>query len=813
MSDSAVVNDVQSGTVNFKVRSNDLIAVFDSFSASISTLSLDCFDTILWRKSAAPQDVFYDLQHSKSFKKLGFSAELRRMAEVRARQMKVIAHGKTEVDLEEIYLNAFPTLSFTEIQNLIAEEIAIEQQYCFAYEPIINLIRHAHQLHKKIIIVSDTYFNYEQLKGLLKHRLPTDVFAMISKIFCSSDHGRSKVNGLFQDVLSSIKQFPEKILHLGDNLAADYAAARMNKLNSLHFIRESSCVEDMLRMQSVTANFFDPSIRSTRPLMSPLRPVFAMRDCSYDQPESLIGYVSLGAIMFAFGQFILEELKQIRLTKSSVKVAFLMRDGYLPSLVCEQLANKSIGKRIRISRFCSYAASFRSKDDIDRYILEVGISDRFNDMARQLLLPEDVVTDILSQVETSLNPNLTFLNLIHQQDNIDLIVKNSVEYAARLKSHLESELHLKSGDTLVLVDLGYSGTTQRRLTPVFAEMGVEVLGRYLIALRIPGWEHNRKGLIDASWCDDRTMHAMVSYISLLEQLCTSNENSVIDYDGNGNPIYSGVAMAENQHHKLDRIQNECLKFVSDASEFFNNNQLSVTTQDFADVAMAEINRMIFLPTAAELNYLKSFEAEMNLGTTEVLKIFDSDAGLSGLRQRGLMFMERSSKSGRTNYPAELRAASVELSLTLMAQHRFALDMNLKDMVLRHEIMDVVFMRGSESYATQVEALATHDGFFGLWLPANLAVSIQLGKRYQWIQFESLSLIPMASFKNQMESQMQEDAWGHVTIDKMLLKSNHGVSNRLYECINDSSCLTLKLDNRVNGADFVFRLIFRPVVGR
>src|SRR3546814_4888259 len=60
----------------------------------------------------------------------------------------------------------------------------------------------------------------------------------------------------------------------------------------------------------------------------------------------------------------------------------------------------------------------------------------------------------------------------------------------------------------------------------------------------------------------------------------------------------------------------------------------------------------------------------NLGTEDLLQVFDQDKGLEGLRRRGLFFMEKNLKTMRTNYPAELRAAGLELVLLLMAQLRF-----------------------------------------------------------------------------------------------------------------------------------------------
>jgi hypothetical protein len=59
----------------------DLLQTFTAYITKIKTLSLDCFDTLLWRKTATPIDVFYALQHRLTFQALDLSAALRVQAE------------------------------------------------------------------------------------------------------------------------------------------------------------------------------------------------------------------------------------------------------------------------------------------------------------------------------------------------------------------------------------------------------------------------------------------------------------------------------------------------------------------------------------------------------------------------------------------------------------------------------------------------------------------------------------------------------------------------------------------------------------
>jgi predicted HAD superfamily hydrolase len=795
-----------------KIHAQNLVAMLDYLPPAINILSLDCFDTLLWRKTAAPLDVFYDLQNKPAFQAIGFSASLRINAEGRARMLAGQIKGSPEVSLHDIYTESFPDLEQAQLDALVQDELEAEIEACYALPAMVDLIRAAHSRGFKIIIVSDTYFSEKQLRTLLASSLPDEVLAMFNKIYCSSDYGRSKSYGLFNDVLKD--GYPaESMLHIGDNLSADYIAARALKLNSLHFVHHDEIVHDILSLQAIAANIFDPSIQTRYALASPYRGLLAMNQDAARQPETIIGYATLGPIMHAFGLFVLEKVAQLKQAGKHPKVVFLMRDAYLPSLVCEALAGEAIGNRIRISRFASYAASFRSKEDICGYLVDIGQTNRFQDLSKQLLIPDTMSEHIIKAANQSENPINEFALLVQKPNVVKVILNESEKYRARLLRHLENEIGLQSGDTLILVDLGYTGTTQRRLSPVFEQMGIEVTGCYLLAMRIPGWEKTRSGLLDPSWCDDKALQTLVFYIILLEQLCTSNEKSVIDYDQNGNAIYSETTMSDQQHAKLIVIQAECLRFIHEAKNFFSKISQPISSIELRQTAMAQLGRLMFLPTESEINYLQSFQAEMNLGTNEVMRIFDAEQGIIGLRRRGVFYMEKPSKTTRTNYPAELRVAGIELALTLIAQHRFGLDIKLKDMMPRHERLVLIFRQGQETHQTAVEAIATHDGYFAVWLPIKISVAIMFGTHYEWVQIESVELIEKNAFIRQDESQNTIDAWDYVSTEQMLEKSKQDKNGRLFECQSEAAALVINTNETFNKIESVCRVVFRPIIMR
>lgn len=798
-------------TLKSQINALELPSLLDQYP-NINTLSLDCFDTILWRRTATPIDLFYDIQQLPEFKSLGFSARLRAQAEISARQRVLLTEGNTEVNLKNIYLASFPNLTNQQVEALEEAELAAEINACYAFPPIVELMRQAKARGLKMIIVSDTYFTSTQLKRLLSSCLPKDVMEAISKIYCSSEHGASKSGGLFNQILEKQNKIAQEFLHIGDHLLADYVSAQAIGLNAVQLIHHDKRMNEIFRLQSLSGGFLDPTIRHSHSLCSPFRGVFAAADFSFDKPESAIGYASIGPIMYAFSRFICNEVKALRKKTSNVKVLFLLRDAYLPSLACEALLGEEAGKCVRISRFAAYASSFRNQEDVYRYLSENVGSFRFYDIAKQLLLPEDIRNSILENIKAEQNPIGSFLRQICQPDILKIIYKESKYYRSRMMKHLEKEVGIKRGDTLVFVDLGYTGTAQVKLEPVFREeYGINIVGRYLIALSTPNWQTSRRGLLDPSWCDERSMHMLVTYIALLEQICTSNERSVVDYDDEGNPIFTDTTVSKQQHGKLEPIQKECIRFVRDAKKFFDDSAAKISDETFREAALTELSRLLFLPTAIELQYLKTFQFDLNLGTKDLLNVFDQDKGLTELRRRGLFFMEKNLKSMRTNYPAELRSAGLELVLMLMAQHRIDFDVRVNDLSLRRENINIIVLKGGRASQTFVQANPTYDGYFSLLVPVGAGefqIGIQFGLPYSWVQIESSELVLSSALYSSQESQHTIDATKNLVVDQMVEK---GVG--LYECLSETSLMMYVPNHNLSGDNYTLRIVFRPIVVR
>lgn len=793
-----------------EIFSKDLHSLLDVCESDIKVLSLDCFDTLLWRKTAMPQGVFFDAQHQPTFKTIGLNPFSRMESERKARIKNHFNALTTEVTLEDIYTAYDKRLSKTQLSQLCEEELLTEINTCYAFPRAIELMHEAHKRGMKIIIVSDTYLNENALRQLLKSCLPENTYAMINAVFCSSDYKKSKKNGLFYNVIKHINHAASEIWHVGDNYHSDFLGAQECQIRATHLIAHASSeISTLLRLRTFASGFLDSKIGYERAQNNPFLGVISQTSAPLSLPEYLVGYLSLGPILYAFSTFIKNEVENLRSQGKNPKVLFLLRDGYLPSRAFDTLMGEKAGYPVYISRFSAIAASFRNKDDVDDYLYKFANPKQFQEITKQLLIPKNEAEILIQTALQSPNPVTALVELIHEPKCLNQIYENSSRYRKRLYRYLEIQTNLTDNDTVIFADLGYTGTAQIKLAPIFKEeRNIDLLGRYFIACYIKEADTTRRGLIDSTWCDDRAYSALITFISLFEKLCSINGNSVIDYEENGNPIFSNSQLKNKNVEKITLIQEKTLEFIHDVKQFTAQTRIQFNNCLLRDSALSELARLLFFPTQAEMTYLKTLEYEIDMGSYNVLPVFDEEKGLQGLKRRGLFFMEKNRGSMRTNFPAELRHASIELSTMLLMQERLKFDLRIPDFSLRREAVPLIVMHNGEGTNATIDAIPTYDGYYSLTVPINFGeyqIGIQFGLKYQWLQIDSIEMIPSNALYRSHESDHVKEVKTNIHFQEMTQK---GID--LYESQSKASMLIYLGDMNLQTEKQVLHIVFRPI---
>lgn len=730
-------------------------------------LSLDCFDTILWRHVAKPTDVFYDLQHDSAFAGLRFDGRTRERAEQMARELAFVRHGTSEVTLAQIYCAAVPTLDEATIAAMEEAELQAELRACYAHPQAVQLLCDARRRGIEVMIVSDTYLSETQLRRLLAAHLPEDAYRAIRRVVVSSAHGLGKSAGLFGRLIERLRLAVRTMLHVGDNRIADFTAPRDTGIAAVHLVHSSEAVARMAEQRATALKLLDPGVHQRRALLAPYHGVQALAPHDGDIAR-ILGVASLGPMLHAFSSWLIDRKHACERAGRRVKLAFLLRDGYMPWRACEALAGEPVGAPIYLSRYAAFAASFRSVEDIDRYLALFVGSRHFDAMLKQLLLDGAEAAAIKEAVERSTRPLDTFLRQVHRPETVRRILERSAAYRARLKRYLERELGLEAGDTLVFVDLGYVGTAQRVLAPLMREdWGVDLLGWYFMCTPEAGGADDRSGMIDATRYEAGAIDALLPFVSLLENLCTTTGGSVEDYAEDGSPVIAQGRTKGDQSERVQRIQTHALHFVTNAAQHFAALQNPPAHEALRDAALAEFGRMAYFPDREELAHYEQFALELNLGTERTIQLHDAEKSLLDLQRHGIFYATRRGSDARINTPHELRAAGLELSLAMLTTYRFGLAFARDDWSFRAEPFTVLLLQGQRSSRQTLQAHHTHDGCFRLVVPlgdGTLDVGVLPPENMRTLQLVDARVVRVNDLGVDSGSDDGLDVSGHLVLD-------------------------------------------------
>lgn len=791
-----------------EIHASQLDAWLDQLPPGVRVLSLDCFDTIIWRKTVAPQDVFFNLQASKRWQAAGIDAIVRGRAESNLHRSRYLLTGSGEVSIEDIYRAILPEdTSDQVIAAFVDEELAAERDHCFAFEPVLKLIERAHAKGLRLIVVSDTYLGRAQLQWLLAEVLG-ETAQLVDQVYCSSDIGYAKSGGAFQSVLRQEQLSSGALAHLGDNPQADWHAPAKLGIHATQLRQQCEAMETQLAARTNTALQLQPELRYRRGVPGASRALLATRaQCMAHQHDVpwRIGYGSLGPVFAAFSAYLQRRLEAMRATGQRVRVAFLLRDGYLLARAHAAFSGDDSAAQLRISRFTAIGASLQTRDDvlwwITNYVGETSI-----DLALpQLMLPAKIQRSILRRVREAQDPVRSLTEQVTRPDILRIIFRQSGLLRERLLTHLRSATGLQPGDALLFVDIGYRGTVQGRLRQILRDaMNVRLHGINLIASRTQEPHRDREGIIGPP-ADERLLLTMTRYVGLLEMMCTIAEPSTIDYAENGDAIRSKTGVKAAQSAVVDTMQDACLQYIQDLVALPDRCRPRLDTEEMASEVVAEIGRLIYFPSQDEIDCLSQFEFDVNLGSDVVLETTDLEAGLYEYRREGFAMLHRDSRDCRVSYPMEMRHMDITLATTLAAAHRFGLGISPASASYRHESVPLLIAsRDNRHQKRDVAAHATHDGYFRLHLPLtdSFDSALLLGQRYQWLQLDSVSRIPMSV-----------DAVAATPLEigrDFFIDGGEVARGGLLHC-NAGTMLFIPAGGAADHGRYMVRVVFRPLV--
>ena len=295
-------------------------------------VSFDIFDTLVKRNVRNVPDVFYLVQvqfnNSKNAKiKLENFMEQR----IEAEKLALKKLNKESVSLNEIY-------EFIKYDKDIKEELkeiekSVEYEVIQKNNEIFELYDFCKKNNKKIIAISDMYFDGKFLNDILKKN---DI--IVHKCFSSSDYGVTKSSGnLFKSVLDNLKINPNQIVHIGNSFKSDYLQHKKMGIDSIRIVNKTyKEIENIYinddEYEKIIFNSLDTYIKNN-----------LTTNFYYN-----IGFGKFGCLLYGFCNWLYKNLSE----KNIRKVYFLSRDGFIVKKAFEILyPNKELDiKYLYISR-------------------------------------------------------------------------------------------------------------------------------------------------------------------------------------------------------------------------------------------------------------------------------------------------------------------------------------------------------------------------------------------------------------------------------------------------------------------------------
>ncbi|QXJ23972.1 HAD family hydrolase [Actinomadura graeca] len=218
-----------------------------------AVLSLDVFDTVLWRRVPRPPDAFGLL--GARLRAAGLCPAW--VTDATFRRLRIAAEDAarggrdtlgTEVSLSDIW-RAMPGGIFgsAPLEQLVGEEVALERELTVVDLDIAEVVQAARKQDVTIVLVSDTYFTEDQLSHLLDR--PELGALQDARVFRSLRHGTAKASGLWEIVLRDLGLSPEQIVHVGDHPVADDEVPAELGVRTVHYRRLDDEYRDVLRRE------------------------------------------------------------------------------------------------------------------------------------------------------------------------------------------------------------------------------------------------------------------------------------------------------------------------------------------------------------------------------------------------------------------------------------------------------------------------------------------------------------------------------------------------------------------------------------
>ncbi|NKB45439.1 MAG: hypothetical protein GKS03_14300 [Alphaproteobacteria bacterium] len=608
-------------------------------------LSLDVFDTLLWRRVPEPIDMFYrvgrvliDGDFLAQSVAVSQFAHLRAAAEKAARARVEAKTGSREVLLADIYAelpeHIWQSQGKTDLAASI--EVSTEAESMVLDHDVVAVMDAAISAGVRVVLTSDTYFTRDELTGFLVDAgLPAD--RIPEKLYISNEQGKPKWRDLFDYVLADLSVALEHVVHVGDNVDADVApcVARdivhvfYDKWGGLPRTRDRELPKEVANRGNWIMAGGDAGLTGLRSRLANRAPVDLPDD---HRPYWTYGATTLAPLFAAYASWVVGTVA----SQKGSGVLGIMREGrFLARLVSH--VSQALGQEVNPGEvWLSRRAVVRAAlwpDDLSMLAQAVSYcpGPTSDDVLAQLGLSRADLAGVFK------DPNLfdihatggmeAFLTGVSRSEDLqNKLTQFSANRRQKLLLYLEGALSTKKGIPTFLLDLGYAGTIQTVLQKILEREGVghSLVGLY-VAVNTKGRDNALAGtdlraLIDRDGYDSGLTRLLERTPDILEHACMCPEGSLDDIGEDGQPDLLPSQRPASQIAQMEAMQEGILAGAGSILELLG--QGCVKTTAFVDHASEIVKQSMLYPTPAEVATVGSWLHEANFDLSDQRALAD-----------------------------------------------------------------------------------------------------------------------------------------------------------------------------------------------
>ena len=560
--------------------------LFANKKKSIKYLSLDIFDTVLVRTYSKPTELFYDvwgeLNSIGAFKKRidkFFFHDIRIKAEKASR--KDFAKKNSEVNLRQIYeklCDSYKNLfkDFVDIDLLIKQEEKIEKKALKLNKPFLEKLKISID-YDYLIFVSDMYLDHEFIEKILKESGVKNILGDYKALYVSNKYREGKGTGLFKTVINDLGVEPNQIIHIGDNIHADYYSSIKNGINAFYY--------------DISIPYFDRVLRNERKICDEFRSfnpqlfktidfgLTAVRKRAYVKNEDLnvnhfnYGATVLGPLLATYIDWVVNEVVK----NGASKIFSFTRESHLfNQLLKDKCKIKNIDLEIleiKVSRsfLKSINIDFSSHQSLINHFRRRNNPSVFQILNDFGLSKED--SKILGVFDLNLD------EILSNQDFNDCLQKflKSEKLLDKAKLHIskQKEFYLDylekigfTDDNVYITDLGFGGTIQKLLQEFIdsnrKKTNTYIHGLYFITVKRINELNYQKNSFKGFLCDKGNpvylRNVFMRTPEIMEQSCMPDYGSFKGFDDAGVFQLFDQGISQKQCLEIKKIQKGIIHF-------------------------------------------------------------------------------------------------------------------------------------------------------------------------------------------------------------------------------------------------------------